>query len=391
MKIRYPFLVTTVFAVGLQWAAAQSHGGIEGRVLIAGLRKSLSGATVTVRGTKLQAVTNAEGEFVIHQVPPGVYVLSVTCAGFKAAEVPLVRVESGKLTRVPTITLEWEPIRVRGFVKDLRTGRAVEGAIVQIDGKGVQIATKTDAKGQFEFPPRGYDQTEVYSVRISARGYRTEVIRQVFAEPDVVLEVALEPDVELSQVTIPILYRSPMSALSYVQNLLTEYGHAQLASPEAIRIRDTRENLDRIVKALKEFDQVLRMWVDLGLIRATEKSGDAGLGTLPSQVIKQLKSLFRYRGYQVLDSGGSRIFEGQPCELILAGGEYKLRLENVEFMEGEPRLARMKVTLYSAKKHVDLLRTTANIPVGDTVVLGGARMESPDEALIVLLSVRELK
>ena len=274
---------------------------------------------------------------------------------------------------------------------DAQTGQAVRDAIVVLSARGEQQAgAKTDEKGRFEIPRTDLDRSLVYTVTVSARGYRTWTKQEVFSDPDNFLKISLEPQVERRSATIPIRYRTAKAAFAYTLNLLSEHGRA-VAGEGAIWVQDVPDNLAKIRKALEEFDRPVRMWLEVALIRATERGPVEGLEMLPQKVVKQLRSLFRYRGYQVLDSGGTEIFEGSDSELTLAGGSYKLQLGEIEFVEGKPRVVRMKVTLRSTKRGIVALRTTANIPVGDTVILGGSRAETPAEALITVLSVRELK
>ncbi|OGG46207.1 MAG: hypothetical protein A3F84_15120 [Candidatus Handelsmanbacteria bacterium RIFCSPLOWO2_12_FULL_64_10] len=68
--------------------AQTTTGKVTGRVTDAKTKEALPGASVSVTGTKLGAVTDARGEYVILGVPPGSYTLKVTIVGYSAQEVP---------------------------------------------------------------------------------------------------------------------------------------------------------------------------------------------------------------------------------------------------------------------------------------------------------------
>ena len=388
MRARVTTLVALILALSAVSALAQEYGKIEGFVLAKGT--TVANARVVIKGTKFVSQTDASGKFVLDQVPPGRYEITAECPGYAPATLANVRVRKGSTT---TINLYLNPLtRVRGVVTDAQTGDPVRDAVVVLSARGEQQAgAKTDEKGRFEIPRTDLDRSLVYTVTVSAGGYRTWTKQEVFSDPDNFLKISLEPQVELRSVTIPIRYRPFIAALIYARSLVSERGRVEATEAGAIKVEDVPENLPKIRKALEEFDRLVRMWLEVALIRATERGPVEGLEMLPQKVVKQLRSLFRYRGYQVLDSGGTEIFEGFDSELTLAGGSYKLQLGEIEFVEGKPRVVRMKVTLHSTKRGIVALGTTANVPVGDTVILGGSRAETPAEALITVLSVRELK
>ncbi len=369
---------------------AQPKGEIFGVVLESSTRKWIDGVTVRVKGTKLHAETRGDGQYRITGVPPGVYVLEARKEGYLVDVQEGVKVAAGKATRV-NFYLTREYIRVRGIVKDARTGAPVPGAIVMLKDGTHSIAAKTDAEGRFELPRRGLDQTSLYTVTAWANGYWPETLKEVFSEPDNYLEIKLRPKVSVEKAVIPIRHRDALSAVGFVQNLLTEDGHVQLAGPDAIEVIDVPENLKKIRSSLKEFDRPIRVWLGIDLIRALESGEGRSAELLPQKVMKQLRSLFRYRAYELLDSGGTQIYEGQPCELSLAGGSYHLRIDKVGYREAPTLVVHMELKLTSTKTGQSLLHTAVNVPVGDTVIVGGSRAESPTVALITVLTLRELE
>jgi outer membrane receptor protein involved in Fe transport len=95
------FLLFLLFP--LKPAFAQNNpdtGSVTGLVIETWEGKPLPGATITVRGTTLAAMTDAQGRYSLSQVPPGDQVLRFSKSGYAAATVTDVRVLAGQTTKV---------------------------------------------------------------------------------------------------------------------------------------------------------------------------------------------------------------------------------------------------------------------------------------------------
>jgi outer membrane receptor protein involved in Fe transport len=69
-------------------SAQTTTGKITGRVTDARTKEALPGVSVAVVGTRLGAVTDAKGDYVILGVAPGTYTLKVTIVGYATQEIP---------------------------------------------------------------------------------------------------------------------------------------------------------------------------------------------------------------------------------------------------------------------------------------------------------------
>jgi TonB-linked SusC/RagA family outer membrane protein len=94
LVIAAAFLLT-----GSAVASAQNTGSIQGRVLEEGTQRALAGAQISVVGTSISVVTNANGEFLLQNVPAGDRSVSVEYLGYSVGQ-QNVRVESGQTSRV---------------------------------------------------------------------------------------------------------------------------------------------------------------------------------------------------------------------------------------------------------------------------------------------------
>jgi TonB-dependent SusC/RagA subfamily outer membrane receptor len=93
----------------------QSFGMIGGKVVDSATGRGISGSTVNVVGTKLTAVTNDEGGFVIKNVPIGEQTLTAKAFGYRSAT-RVITVPEGKLTYTNVITLTSVPTSLSSVV-----------------------------------------------------------------------------------------------------------------------------------------------------------------------------------------------------------------------------------------------------------------------------------
>lgn len=97
---------------------AQSSGKIAGQVTDAETGEGIPFANVFVEGTTLGAAADLEGNYVILNVPPGVYEVTASYVGFQKVTVVDVRVNTDFTTRVnfelTTGTVEMEAVVVQG-------------------------------------------------------------------------------------------------------------------------------------------------------------------------------------------------------------------------------------------------------------------------------------
>ncbi|HVL99399.1 MAG TPA: carboxypeptidase-like regulatory domain-containing protein, partial [Egibacteraceae bacterium] len=145
-------------------------GAIAGQVVDAATGAGVGGATVTADGRT--ATTDAGGSFVIGELAPATYTVTVTAPGYLQAS-ETATVTAGETTTV-TVQLQREPPRrgaIAGLVIDANTGAVIVGATVTADGR----SATTDASGRYtiaDLPPA------TYTVTVTADGY-TQASRTV--------------------------------------------------------------------------------------------------------------------------------------------------------------------------------------------------------------------
>ncbi|MDQ7065149.1 MAG: TonB-dependent receptor [candidate division KSB1 bacterium] len=102
-------------------AQAQNRGTIQGKVIGAESGEPLPGANILIEGTTLGAATNANGEFVLKNIPFGQYMLRVTYIGYATKTVPVTLTET-----TVSVTVELSQDIITGPVVTVVATRAKE-------------------------------------------------------------------------------------------------------------------------------------------------------------------------------------------------------------------------------------------------------------------------
>lgn len=165
------------------------------------------------------------------------------------------------------------------------------------------------------------------------------------------------------------------------------------ATPEAITVRETRDNLDKIQRVLEEFDQPLPS-VRL-LFQLIEADSFQEEDPAIQDVVRELREMFRFEGYRLLGeamvpvAGGfrgqhqfSQRFLGVENPLIIEATAHVLR-------SGALRLQPLQLR----DSWNELMSTSVNISPGQTIVIGGTQVRTegigqPGNRSTLILTVR---
>ena len=185
-------------------------------------------------------------------------------------------------------------------------------------------------------------------------------------------------------------HQPAVEAIALIHSLLSERGAVELRpGGNTLVIRDSPAVVERLVRLLDDFDHPARpvrlalQLVRAGLGTASDSAGDE----LPEALVRRLKELLRYDDYRLLAAAEMEIREGEQVvfELgdefqvgfrmgtLLAGGRVKLHGFRVARQAGNPGSRQ-------------LIHTHLNLWLDKPMILGLARAESSDRALMVVLT-----
>jgi hypothetical protein len=194
----------------------------------------------------------------------------------------------------------------------------------------------------------------------------------------------------------------------HLQLFTGKSGYIQTTPERAdiLSVRDTPENVARILEAIREIDvKPPDIMFTVQLIMGSESDATVDKELAKDPVILELGKLLRYKGYSLLDATVLRGVDRQRSGLIFgpkADFELFLRPEIVRekpqdavkieiilhhfthpeeaFFEGKPVQGRQK----------SLITSTVNIRSGDRTVVGASRLDGGDKGLILIISAKTI-
>ncbi len=195
----------------------------------------------------------------------------------------------------------------------------------------------------------------------------------------------------LSVRTFTFKYKDAGKAAEIIKPLLSAEGSMSIQpSTNALVVTDRADSLKSIAKALTQFDappQAFRIVVRL--IGASRVEGSA---PKPSEDLKDIApklAMFRYNAFDSLGSGDIAGREGDPGILTLATG-YRA---DFKFGEYDPTSDSIKISDFRLSRQQNdaltpLLKTTLNLPIGETYVFSVAKGPQSPRALMIVLVAR---
>ncbi len=176
---------------------------------------------------------------------------------------------------------------------------------------------------------------------------------------------------ELDTRTFPLQHIGPGEAASLISPYVftdREGNPGKISTgPSAVTVRETPDNLDKIDRVLKEYDQPRPdVRLHFRLIEADDfKESDPGI----SEVESELRRIFQFKGYRLMGEAYVSATDGSKVRQGLLGSSDPY-LVSAEIHWIHPRVIRLQdVWLVHGRNDV-LLQTTVNVHPGQTLVLG---------------------
>ncbi|MFH1175762.1 MAG: hypothetical protein V1750_00025 [Acidobacteriota bacterium] len=204
------------------------------------------------------------------------------------------------------------------------------------------------------------------------------------------LAVAETREVRVFQVR----FRPVREAASLVEPLLSTNG-SMLLQPKlgTITVQDESEVIRRVTEALASWDVApLSYQVRVRLVLASTTPPTPGPpGPLIEGIGSGLQKLFHFSSYQEVDTLRITAADGSTVEAA-AGGRYSLRFVLRATARDPERLQLGPLEVSRRERGNDgvevlrpLLRTTVSLRLGQTAIVGAARSEGANQALVLIL------
>ncbi len=186
-------------------------------------------------------------------------------------------------------------------------------------------------------------------------------------------------------------HKDPQAVVAMIQGLLSRDGSYSIQpAKQTLVVTDTPATLEKVAKVLAQLDVPPRSYtLNLTLVSASRSSSPAPVPDDLLEISKKLSGVLRFNTFEKLGSTSARGNEGTDLVVTLDGyhasfgfGQYDPLSQSLKI--DEFRLDRTKDSAGSP-----LIRTSLNLRVGQTVVLGASRQPESGKALMIVLLVEE--
>jgi len=188
-------------------------------------------------------------------------------------------------------------------------------------------------------------------------------------------------------------YRNAAQAIQLVHPLLSGRGTVELQpGGNTLVLRDVPRAIERIMPLLREFDQPANLvTVRVQIVSASSEAGGSQVGpNLPAAMMKRLHGMLRYENYSLLAMTEFAVQEGLDAAYELSN-EYRVDFRLGRLLEDRRvSLEGFKISRRLAGGEMgSLIHTNLNLNLGRPMILGLAKSESSDRALMVIVECQQ--
>jgi len=211
---------------------------------------------------------------------------------------------------------------------------------------------------------------------------------------------------ELRKEIVKVKYINVFDAYSVLTKYISPKGKIQpMVRVNRLMIEDIPEVMDKLLSILKELDVRpvdLEFSVELILGSKTlDKKMVLDKELKSDPLIKELRSLLRYKSFKILDSSIIKVQENKYSTQRMGGEGIDLRLrldpryikeEKGEIFQVELRLEEyLGLDRDDKESTLTLIKTTLALKSGERTVVGVSKLDGGDKALILILSGKVIK
>jgi hypothetical protein len=186
--------------------------------------------------------------------------------------------------------------------------------------------------------------------------------------------------------TFQFKHKTAEEAAAAIKGLRSAEGTVSITN-NALVVSDTAENLRQIAAALAKFDvapQPFRLSIRL------VSAGRAEEARIPPE-LKELApklALLRYNSLDHIGFSDVVAAEGQPGLIDLDGYRAEFKLGEYDAASDSLKVSDLKLSRHEGEALQQLLKTSLNLKLGQTVILGATRQPNAGRALMIVISAK---
>lgn len=239
-----------------------------------------------------------------------------------------------------------------------------------------------------------------------ALAFSLAIVLPAFAEgPSQEAKSVTKPAIKTELVRLK--YYRGMTMLGLINAYLSRDGHVSPGPDEKILvISDYTENIEKALQAIRQIDvKPPDLLFTVQLILGSETGGEGDEAIQNDSVIKELRSLLRYKSYSLLDTSMIRSMDMASSEVRMGKkSDFELTIRPKVVRDEKTALIQMEIRLRQFLKPEntpgmtmvppakieytvnDLISSTLNIKSGDKTVVGVSKLDGGDKGLILIIS-----
>ncbi len=217
------------------------------------------------------------------------------------------------------------------------------------------------------------------------------VLMLLLAAPAAFADDAAEVGKSLTVRTFQFKHKQAENAAAAIKSLLSEEGSMSIQpSANSLMVTDLPENLKQIVAALAKFDspaQPFRLSVRL------VSAGRAAAGETPRipDELRDVQPKLALLRYNLLDNVGAAELvgkEGEPGLLDLNGYRADFKFGEYDPASDSIALKDFKLSRLEGDQLAPMMKTTLNLKLGQTVIIGATKQAQSQRALMIVVSAK---
>lgn len=195
----------------------------------------------------------------------------------------------------------------------------------------------------------------------------------------------------LSVRTFTFKHKQAENAAAIIKSLMSADGTMSIQpKSNSLMVTDDPENLKKIAAALLEFDSAPQPFrVTVRLVSA-RRGGGAKAQRTPEE-LRDVESQLQLLGYTTIDPVGSADVsgkEGEPALIDLTQYRADFKFGQYDPASDTIAVSDFKLSRLDGDQLAPMMKTTLNLKLGQTVVMGVTRDAKSQRALILVLSAR---
>ena len=191
--------------------------------------------------------------------------------------------------------------------------------------------------------------------------------------------------------TFQFKHKQAEKAATVIKQLMSAEGTMSIQpSTNALVINDHPENMKQITAALAAFDTPAQQFrISVRLVSAGRVAADQvpRVKDELKDVAKKLEVL-RYNTFDSIGDAIAEAKEGEPGILEIAGYRADFKLGEYDAASDSVKVADFKLARTGNAELAPVLKTTLNLKLGQTVILGATRQAQSQRALMIVVTAK---